>query len=354
VESIAWRSDNSGFAVVGQRHESSFQQIWYIPYPASRNGVRRIGNDLDDYIGASLTASGSEIVSVQFQTLSNIYVAKADNPSRAVQVTPGSGRYFDLAWAPDGRILYASDATGSADLWIMNADGTGQRQITSHAGRNYAPVASPDSRSVAFHSNRTGNWQVWRTNMDGTEPKQLSNSAGDGNWPQFTAGGRTVLFHKTNLNGVFNLWQVPVEGGNAQQITTGLTMHPAVSPWTGEIAAWYSDTQDTPNWKIAIFARTGGDPLRVLNPPPNARPDTAIRWMPKGDAVAVLDYTNSASNIYAIPLDGSSPRALTSFDSGEIFSFDWSLDGRLLYSRGLSTSDVVLIHDLNSAEGNHE
>jgi eukaryotic-like serine/threonine-protein kinase len=349
VQSIAWTHGDSALAIVGQQHESSFQQVWYIPYPASRAGVRRIGNDLDDYVGVSLTARGSEMVSVQSQTLSNIYVAKAGDLSHAVQVTPGSGRYFDLAWVPDGRILYASDATGSADLWVMNPDGTGQRQITFGTGRNYAPVASPDSRAVAFHSNRTGNWQVWRTNMDGTEPKQLSSSAGDGNWPQFTADGKAVLFHKTNPNGVFNLWQVPAAGGAAQQITTALTMHPAVSRANGQIAAWYSDRNDAPDWKLAIFAPTGGAPLRVLNATPNARPDSPIRWTPKGDAISFLEYAHSASNIYVVPLDGRPPRAVTSFDSGEIFSFDWSPNGDLIYSRGLSTADVVLIRDLNSS-----
>jgi serine/threonine protein kinase/Tol biopolymer transport system component/tetratricopeptide (TPR) repeat protein len=350
VESIEWTHDNSALAVIGQEHESSFQQVWYVPYPASRGGVRRIGNDLDSYIGASLTANGSEIVSVQSQTLSNVYIAKQNDLSHPLQVTPGNGRYFDLAWIPDGRILYASDATGSADLWVMNQDGTGQRQITFGTGRNYAPVASPDARMVAFHSNRSGNWQVWRTNLDGTDPKQLSSTAGDGNWPRFTADGKAVLFHKTNPNGVFNLWQVPVAGGEAQQLTTALTMHPAVSPATGQIAAWYSDTADTPNWKLAIFAPSGGDPLRVLNPTPNSRPDTPLRWMPKGDAISLLDYAHSASNIYAVPLDGYPPRALTSFDSGEIYSFDWSPQGDLIYSRGLTTADVVLIRDLNASQ----
>ena len=208
VQSLHWTNRNSAFAVVGQDHESSFQQIWYIPYRGLRGKARRIGNDLDDYIGASLTADGSEIVSVQSQTLSNIYFARGGEPSRAIQLTPGSGRYFDLAWVPDGRILYASDATGSADIWVMNPNGTGQRQITFGTGRSYAPAASPDSKFVAFHSNRTGNWQVWRTNMDGSNPTQVSSSAGDGNWPQFMADGKSVVFHRTSPNGIFNLWQV--------------------------------------------------------------------------------------------------------------------------------------------------
>ena len=350
VQGIEWTNGNSALAVVGQEHESSFQQIWYLPYPGSRGAARRIGNDLDDYIGVSVTASGSRIVSVQSQTLSNIYLAREHELSDPVQLTPGSGRYFDLAWVPDGRILYASDATGSADLWVMNANGTGQRQITFGAGRSYAPTASPDSKVIAFHSNRTGNWQIWRVGMDGSNLKQLSSSAGDGNWPQFTADGKSVVFHRTGPNGVFNLWRVSAEGGRANVLTSALTMHPAVSRTTGRIAAWYSDKLDRPEWKLAIFAPDGAGPQYVLNPTANARPDTPIRWMPTGDAISFLDYEHSVANIWMLSIDGRPPRALTSFDSGEIFSFDWSPKGELLYSRGLTTSDVVLIRDVGSSK----
>jgi serine/threonine protein kinase/Tol biopolymer transport system component/tetratricopeptide (TPR) repeat protein len=350
VQSIEWMGNKSALVVVGQEHESSFQQIWYIPYPGSEDGARRVGNDLDDYLGVSLTSRGSEIVSVQSQTLSNIFVAKRGDFSHPIQMTAGSGRYFDLCWLPDGRILYASDATGSADLWILNEDGNG-RQITSGPGRNYAPTPSPDSNAVAYHSNRTGNWQVWRADLGGGQPKQLSNSAGDGNWPQFTLDGKHVLFHRTSANGVFNLWRVPATGGKAEQITLSYTMHPAVSRTDGRIAAWYSRTIDNPQWKIAIFAPEGGEPLKVLNPTPDARPDTPIRWTPSGNAISFLDYAHSASNIWVLPLDGGPARPLTSFESGEIYSFDWSRDGSLVYSRGLTTADVVLIRDMPLKKG---
>ena len=125
-------------------------------------------------------------------------------------------------------------------------------------------------------------------------------------------------------------------------------MHPAVSRTDGRIAAWYSRTTDNPQWKIAIFPPEGGDPLQVLNPTPNAKPDTPIRWTPKGDAISFLDYAHSASNIWVLPLNGAPARALTSFESGEIYSFDWSRDGSLIYSRGLTTADVVLIRDVRS------
>ncbi len=348
IQSVAWTGNKSALAVVGQERESSFEQIWYLPYPNPKGQALRIGNDLDDYIGASLTARSSELVSVQAQTLSNIYVGMAGDLSTPLQITRGSGRYFDLSWMPDGRILYASDATGSADLWVMNADGGGERPITSGTGRNYAPTASPDSRVIAFHSNRSGNWQVWKADIDGGHLQQLSTSTVDGNWPQFSADGRFVLFHKTGLQGAFNLWRVPAAGGAAEQVTKAMTLHPAVSRSDGKIAAWYSETTQNPHWKLAIFAPDGGEPLRTFNPTSDAKPDTPIRWTPKGDAISFIDYAHGCSNIWLQPVDGSAAYPITTFTSGDIYSFDWSRDGTLVYSRGLTTADVVLIRDMNA------
>ncbi len=349
IQSVAWTGDKSALAAVGQERESSFQQIWYLPFPNPKGPARHIGNDLDDYIGASLTMHSSELVSVQAQTLSNIYLVKPGKTSSPIQVTRGSGRYFDLSWMPDGRILYASDATGSADLWVMNNDGTGERAITSGGpGRNYAPIASPDAKVIAFHSNRSGNWQVWRTDVDGSHPLQLSATAMDGNWPQFSADGQSVLFHQTGLKGAFNLWRVPATGGDAIQITRALTMHPAVSRTDGKIAAWYSETTENPHWKLAIFTPEGGEPLQTFNPTPDAKPDTPIRWTAKGDAIAFIDYAQGCSNVWMQPVDGSAAYPVTSFTSGDIYSFDWAPDGTLIYSRGLTTQDVVLIRDMNA------
>jgi Tol biopolymer transport system component len=354
VQSVSWTGDEKALAVVGQELDSSFQQIWYIPSGGRKTGSRRIGNDLNDYFGASLTARSSEIVSVQAQTLSNLYIAKGGEAFHPRQITAGSGRYFDLSWLPDGRILYASDGTGSADLWLMNSDGSGQRQVVSGAGRNYAPTASPSSNGIAFHSNRTGNWQVWRADLDGTHTRQISPTTGDANWPQFTADGKSVVFHRTGPNGTFNLWRVSESGGDPRQITTALTMHPAVSRADGKIAAWYSETVDNPKWKIAIFAPGGGDPLRVFSPTRNAKPDTPIRWTGKGDAIAFIDYAGGASNIWLQPVTGEAPHALTAFESGDIYSFDFSRQGALIYSRGLTTADVVLIRDTNAAKARNE
>jgi serine/threonine protein kinase/Tol biopolymer transport system component/tetratricopeptide (TPR) repeat protein len=345
IESFAWMK-TSGLMALGQEQDASFQQIWYVPYP--RGKTRRLMNDLNDYSGVSLDSNGTKLVSVQLQTLSNIYISRPAVSSEASQITPGNGRYFDLFWMPDGRILYASDATGFADLWVMSADGSGQRQLTSTFGRSYAPAGSPDSKQIVFHSNRSGNWNIWRMNTDGGDATQLTSDSQDSNWPQVTPDGNWVVYHHTGLNGMWNLFRVPAKGGKPEQLTGSLTTHPAVSWKDGRIASWYSTSKDKPNWKLAVFPPGGGEPLQVFDIASTVVPDSTIRWTPQGDGISFLDGRNGASNIWLQPLDGSPARPLTSFTSGQIYSFDWSLDGRLAFSRGMSLSDVVLIRDRDS------
>lgn len=347
VQYVAWAGDHSALALVGQEQDSSFKQIWYVPYEHGQS--RRIGDDLANYDGVSLAANNSEMVTVQEQTLSNIYLSDVSRTALPRQITPGNGRYFDVASMPDGHTLYASDATGSADIWMMNADGGEQHQITFGIGRNYAPASSPDGRVIAFHSNRSGKWNIWRVDPDGNNPKQLSSSSRDANWPAFTPDGKFIVYHQADLKGAYHLWKVPVGGGSPVQITNASTMHPAVSRKDGKLAAWYSETADNPHWKIAIFPAAGGEPLRVFEPTPAAQPDTLLRWTPSGDAIAFTDYSKGISNIWLQPADGGQKRPLTSFTSGDIYSFDWSKDGKLVYSRGLTSADVVLIRDTKAS-----
>ena len=135
----------------------------------------------------------------------------------------------------------------------------------------------------------------------------------------------------------------PGDGGSAVQLTRSLTTHPTLSPKDGKIACWYSTSVEKPNWQLAVFPPEGGEPLRTFPLASTVVPDSNIRWSPSGSGITFLDGRGGASNIWLQPVDGSPARPLTSFTSGQIYSFDWSRDGRLIYSRGISVSDVVII-----------
>jgi serine/threonine protein kinase/Tol biopolymer transport system component/tetratricopeptide (TPR) repeat protein len=341
VGRMAWNGAR-GLLVIGQEQDASFQQIWFVPL--GRGEFARLTNDLNDYSTLGISADGTSLVAVQQQTLSNVYLQK---PGRTdfIQITPGSGRYFDLAWAPDGRIGYASDASGSADIWIMNADGTNQRQLTTSAGRSYSPAFSPDGKTVAYHSNRGGNWNIWKMDTEGRNHVQLTHGTRDSNWPAFTPDGANIVYHHTGLSAMFNVWRVPTSGGEPVQLNENLTLHPAVSRKDGRIACWYSENLTKPNMKLAVLPPGGGAPLRLYDISPSVSPDGPIRWNADSTAITYIDTRAGVRNLWLQPVEGGPPRPITNFTWGEIYSFDWRPDGTLAYSRGMSSSDVVLIRE---------
>jgi Tol biopolymer transport system component len=343
VEDIEWINGQSALAIVARPQGSSFKQIWYVGYP---DGVsRRLGSDIDSYNSASVSEDGNTLAAIQQQTLTNIYVAAPKDEDHSVQVTPGTGRYFDLSWTSDDRILYATDSTGEAELWTIKGDGSEQRQITAGGGLKWAPVSSPDGKYIAYHSNISGSWNIWRADSDGSNPVQITQGPRDSNWPHFTPDSKFVLFHQTDPGGRLNLWKAPIEGGTPIQLTKAMTTHPAVSARDGKIVAWYSETVDHPQWKLAVFAPGGGEPLKVFTPSVAITSDSQLAWSPAGDAVTCLGQENGVWNVWNQPIDGRPAKRLTSFVSGQIYSFDWSKDGRLAFSHGVTNTDLVIVRD---------
>jgi dipeptidyl aminopeptidase/acylaminoacyl peptidase len=109
-------------------------------------------------------------------------VFRDDLPSdwirRWVLVDHGTHAY-DPAWSPDGeRIVFVSEATGNDEIWVINADGSEEVQLTHNDWEwDKGPTWSPDGSMIAFWSNRvTGYKQIWVMNGDGSEQHNVSNN----------------------------------------------------------------------------------------------------------------------------------------------------------------------------------
>ena len=84
-------------------------------------------------------------------------------------------------------------------------------------------------------------------------------------------------------------------------------------------------------------------PHRHALVPPRGRAGTAP-GLPGGHAIEELVFHDKATNLWRFPLDGSTPRPVTTFTSEEIMNYRWSRDGKTLaMSRGTDSADVVLI-----------
>ncbi len=99
------------------------------------------------------------------------------------------------------------------ELWVMNADGSDQRQITNLGGANFAPFFTPDGKRIIFSSNHTNprsrNFDLYLVNLDGTGLEQVTDDARLRRLPDVRPDGKKLVWasnrgnapdsHSTNL-----------------------------------------------------------------------------------------------------------------------------------------------------------
>ena len=84
------------------------------------------------------------------------------------------------------------------ELWVMNADGSGQRQITQLGGANFGPSWTPDGSRLIFSSNylrpRSGNFDLFLVNLDGSGLEQVTTDESFDGFPMFSPDGRSLVW----------------------------------------------------------------------------------------------------------------------------------------------------------------
>ncbi len=348
VGRVVWLSDGGGLLMSAADQSSGyFFQIWHVSYPGGE--ARRITNDPNNYLGATLTRDSNALLTVQSDWLSSIWIAPNGDASQAKQITSGKYDGFaGIAWTPDGKIVYA---TRDWDIWIMDGDGRNQKLLTVDEHNNRYPSVSPDGRYILFESWRKGSSSqlktggIWRMDVNGGNLKQLTS----GEFllaPQCSPDGKWVLYH-SRASGSPTLWKVSIDGGEAVQLTDKPTFWPAISPDGKQIACYYRGVPKSPDkWVIAVLPFEGGQPTLVFEIAESisGRLPTVVRWTPDGRALTYTVNRGGVSNIWSQPLAGDPSKQLTDFKSDWIFSFDWSPDGKqLALARGVINNDVVLI-----------
>jgi Tol biopolymer transport system component len=159
-----------------------------------------------------------------------IWVADASGQNPVRLTSMGVHLTGTPRWSPDGRwIVFDSYPDGNGDIFIVNAGGGDVRRVTSAPSSEAVPSWSRDGRWVYFASDRTGEWQVWKQQVMGGAEVQVTRQGGFAAFESHD--GRWTYFARHDAPG---LWKVPVEGGEEtqvlEQLAAGLWGYWALAP----------------------------------------------------------------------------------------------------------------------------
>jgi len=323
-------------------------QLWSIAYPAGT--LRRITPDLASYANLAATASGRTLVAVRDEVRAGLWVAPDGDTARARPITASSnGREgaTGIDWIPDGRIVYSATTQGSWDIWIANSDGSQPRPLTSDPAVENQPRVVPDGTGILFTSRASGASDVIvrRIDLDGSNPRQIATGGAIHRGYLQAIGDH--LYFKALEKGWPVAFRVPLGGGPRERLLADPTRLPrrfvlsSVSPDERWALGTYTDPQSS---GMAVVPLDGPGPVRRF--PYNYTPGISFGpgWAPGGHAIEDLVFRDKATNLWRFPLDGSTPRPVTTFTSEQIVNYRWSRDGKMLaMSRGTESADVVLI-----------
>jgi Tol biopolymer transport system component len=256
---------------------------------------------------------------------SDIYVVNADGTGLK-QLTNGLGWENHPSWSPDGtRMVYtvyppSDDDATHADLWVMNADGSGQRQLSSGSAKGDWAVWSPDGRTIAFQRARTwSDLAIFSLDSKGGGLKRVTRpapgaSAGQqaDTVPDWAPDGR-VLFLRLS-----DVYSVNAAGGDLTRLTKiGNVGEFAVSPDGKSLAV-----DNLTSRSIEIVPARGGRPrATLLKPVADYVPDdpyVAVDWTQDGSALAMAGSSLkgvSGSRLYVVNSDGTGLSAVPGIDA---------------------------------------
>jgi Tol biopolymer transport system component len=261
-----------------------------------------------------------------------VYVMNADGSGQRNLTHSPATEDGGAAWSPDGRKIVfwrgGAQTSGLSELWVMNPDGSGQQRISDHGG---APVWSPDGQKIVFASRRDRmsarnpdrNLEIYVMNADGTGQQRLTtNSIPDAN-PVWSPDGRTIAFTRSVWRpgrGEVDLYLIAADGSGERKLD-------AVSISDSSFS-WSPDGR-----KIAFVSkRDGNDEVYVMNADGtgqrnltrNPARDGHPVWSPDGKTIGFVSNRGGNRDIYVMNADGSKQRNLTRDIDRQAFGIAWA------------------------------
>jgi Tol biopolymer transport system component len=242
----------------------------------------------------------------------DLYVVRADG-SHLRQLTSNPVAEEGPTWAPDGKSIAYIRVVGRGALYRLFLNGKKPRLLFKETSATNAiisyPAWSPSGRRIAFTSQRSGTPAIWTIGLDGTLTQVTRAFSSQPTW---SPDGRRLAYTGMSRPGHGTIFVVGLDGGRRRDVS-----HAPVSDsdpvWSPD-GKWIALQSLNRDWREHEV-----DSLEIVNPAGTVRKRllsggfiAPVAWSPASDAVLVMRHAVSgpdqSSQLFIVPLGGGRPR----------------------------------------------
>jgi Tol biopolymer transport system component len=268
-------------------------------------------------------------------------------PSQVYTVDPAGGGVTQLthvagdqaaaapAWSSDGkRIVYESNQSGSYEIWVMNANGSGQTQLTHRKGfEAFLPHFSPDGQRIVFSScgepaGFPAFCDIDVMNADGSGVKKLLGGHRYNLDAEFSPSGKTIAFQSDRAGILSAIWRMSANGSSLRRLTPPRLegFWPDWAPGGGRLL--FTDNCCRPGSNLWSVGADGKRRKRLTHFGPRLADRNFAGYSPDGRRIAFNYCRSKGCQLFALAADGTAPTLIPGGPSdGALLLFDWGPAG---------------------------
>jgi len=240
-----------------------------------------------------------------------------------------------------GRVVFQSDADGDNEIYVLTAKGL--TQLTRNTWSDEYPLWSPDGRWISFSANPDGNYDLFIMAADGSGVRRVTSSRRDEVEQAWAPDGKKLAYTeevKRPFGKRYSLWVKDLATDAVERLAPEFPDSAALPNFSPTAALLAFTGKKTPGWDIFVYDRAARTYQSLTEGGHACRP----HFSPDGRTIAYVSHeADRRGDVWLMAADGGGKRRLTVRDETSDYFPTWSPDGRAVLF--CSSAETMYAHE---------